>query len=269
MRRGAIAYAPHIHLVANMSDSLEKPNHEQEMPFYAHFAELRSRMLKSLAAVGLGAVVCFSFAPKLYAILAMPVYDALPEESRQLIFLNPVEPFFVYLKISVLTGFILSSPWVFFQIWRFIAPALYAHEKRAIVPLVFWSTVIFIAGAAFCYFGVLPFGLQALIGAGMTEEFAATAQISMASYYDLVIRLIAAFGIVFEMPIFSYFLTKLGVITHHTLLKHWRIAIVLIFIMAAILTPPDVLTQILLGLPMCLLFGISILVSRMAEKRVG
>lgn len=237
------------------------------MPFYAHFAELRTRTLRSLAAVGIGAIVCFSFAPKLYAFLAMPVYKALPEESRQLIFLNPVEPFFVYLKISVLAGFIATSPFVFFQIWRFIAPALYAHEKRAVIPLVFWSTVIFIVGAAFCYLGVLPFGLQALISAGMTEEFDATAQISMASYYDLVIRLIAAFGIVFEMPIFSYFLTKLGVITHRSLIKHWRISVVVIFILAALLTPPDVLTQILLGLPMCLLFGVSILVSRMAEGK--
>lgn len=252
-----------------MSDFPEKTHHEQEMPFYAHFAELRSRTLKSLAAVGIVSALCFTVAPKLYSFLAMPVYEALPEESRHLIFLNPVEPFFVYLKISVLAGFILASPWVFFQIWRFIAPALYAHEKRAVIPLVFWSTVVFWAGAAFCYLCVLPFGLQALIGAGMTEEFSATAQISMASYYDLVIRLIAAFGIVFEMPIFSYFLTKLGVITHHTLLKHWRIAVVLIFILAALLTPPDVLTQILLGLPMCLLFSISILVSRMAEKNTS
>ena len=250
-----------------MADSESLSTNEKEMPFHAHFVELRQRLLKSVAAVGVGTLVCFPFATKFFAFLSAPVYNALPEESRQLIFLNPVEPFFVYLKLGVLAGFILASPFVFFQIWRFIAPGLYAHERRSLIPLVFWSTVTFMIGALFCYFGVLPFGLQALIGAGMTEEFAATAQISMAAYYDLIIRLIAAFGIVFEMPIFSYFLTKLGVITYRTLTKHWRIAVVMIFTVAAILTPPDVLTQILLGIPMCLLYGVSIWVSKAAGRR--
>lgn len=249
-------------------DSLQPQSTENaaEMPFYAHFVELRQRLIRSVVSVGIGTMVCFSFAPKIYGFLSKPIYDALPEEMRQLVFLNPVEPFFVYLKLSVLTGFILTSPYVFFQIWRFIAPGLYQHERKALIPLVFWSTVVFIGGAAFCYYGVLPFGLQTLIAAGMTEEFAATAQISMGAYYDLIIRLIAAFGIVFEMPIFSFFLTKLGVITYKTLTKYWRIACVLIFVVAAFLTPPDALTQVLLGLPMCLLYVISIWVSKAAGR---
>lgn len=251
------------------SDKIQTKSAEnaQEMPFYSHFVELRQRLLRSIVAVGIGTIVCFSFAAKLFGFLSKPVYDALPEGMRQLVFLNPVEPFFVYLKLSVLAGFIAASPYVFFQIWRFIAPGLYQHERRALIPLVFWSTVIFIGGAAFCYFAVLPFGLQTLIAAGMTEEFDATAQISMGAYYDLIIRLIAAFGIVFEMPIFSYFLTRLGVITYKTLIKYWRIAIVLVFIVAAFLTPPDALTQVLLGLPMCMLYGVSIWVSKAAGKR--
>ncbi len=237
----------------------------QEMPFYSHFAELRSRMLKCIVAVFVGAIASFSFADWLYGFLAVPVKEALPESS-QMIFISPVEPFFVYLKLSVLAGGGLTSPFVFFQIWRFIAPGLYAHEKKALIPLVFCSTVIFIVGAVFCYKGVLPLGLQVLISAGSTEAFSATAQISMSEYYTLVIRLIAAFGIVFEMPVFSYFLTKLGVITPQTLVRHWRIAVVIIFVMAALLTPPDILTQVLLGLPMCLLYAVSILVSKMASK---
>lgn len=241
----------------------------EEMPFSAHFAELRSRLIKSLAAIAIGTIASFSFAPDFYAFVARPVFEALPEESRQLIFLNPVEPFFVYLKLSVLAGFILTSPFVFFQIWRFIAPGLYAHERRAMIPLVFSSCLVFLLGAAFCYGIVLPLGLKTLIAAGMTESFAATAQISMASYYDLVIRLIAAFGIVFEMPIFSYFLTKLGVITHLTLTKHWRIAVVIIFILAALLTPPDAITQIALATPMCLLYVLSIGIAKWAEPKVN
>ncbi|MBR4984669.1 MAG: twin-arginine translocase subunit TatC [Proteobacteria bacterium] len=237
-----------------------------EMPFYAHFAELRSRLIKSLAAVGVGAVACFSFSPALYALLARPLKDALSEPSQSLIFLSPVEPFFVYLKLSILSGIIVTLPFVFFQIWRFIAPGLYAHEKKALVPLVACSTVVFLLGAVFCYFGVLPLGLKALMAMGMTDDFSANAQISMASYYTLVIRLILAFGIVFEMPIFSYFLTRLGVITHLTLLHHWRIAVVLIFVIAAFLTPPDVITQVALGLPMCLLYVVSIWVARIAGR---
>ncbi|MGN1071594.1 MAG: twin-arginine translocase subunit TatC [Bradymonadia bacterium] len=238
----------------------------KEMPFMAHFIELRARLFRIILAILIGTLACFSFAPMLYGFLAAPIFDALPEESRELVFLNPVEPFFVYLKISILSGFILTSPYVFFQIWRFIAPGLYAREKRLLVPLVASSTVVFLVGAIFCYLLILPLGLKTLIDAGITHEFAATAQISMASYYDLVVRLIVAFGIVFEMPIFSWFMTKLGVISSKCLVKHWRMAVVIIFIVAAILTPPDVITQLALGLPMCLLYGVSILLSRLAAK---
>lgn len=241
-------------------------NPTAEMPFYAHFVELRSRLIKCLVAVFAGTLVCFAFATTLYGFLAAPVYEALPEASRELVFLNPVEPFFVYLKISILAGFIVTLPYVFFQIWRFIAPGLYAHERRAMIPLVIVSTVIFLLGAVFCYGLILPLGLKALIAAGMTEDFAATAQISMANYYDLVIKLILAFGIVFEMPVFSYFLTKLGVITHHTLMRYWRIAVVCIFVVAALLTPPDVISQISLATPMCLLYVVSIGVAKLAGR---
>ena len=251
-----------------MADSVpEKQENLQEMPFYAHFAELRSRLVKSLLAIVVGAFACFAFAPKIYAFMAQPILDALPESARQLIFLNPIEPFFVYLKVSVLVGFMVASPFVFFQIWRFIAPALYAHEKKAIVPLVASSTLVFALGAVFCYCVVLPVGLKTLVAAGMTEDLPAAAQISMEAYFGLMIRLIAAFGIVFEMPIFSFFLTRLGVITHRSLVKHWRGAIVAIFILAALLTPPDVLTQVALGLPMCLLYAVSIGVARLAEPK--
>ena len=237
-----------------------------EMPFYAHFSELRSRLIRCILAILVGTIVCFSFAPTIYHFLALPVYDALPKEARSLVFLSPIEPFFVYLKVSILAGFIATSPIVFYQIWRFIAPGLYSHEKRKLIPLVAASTVVFILGAAFCYYFVLPLGMQALIGAGQTEDFSANAQISMSSYYNLTIRLIAAFGLVFEMPIFSMFLTKLGVITPQTLIKHWRIAVVIIFIIAALLTPPYVITQIALALPMCLLYLCSIGLSKLVSS---
>ncbi len=233
----------------------------------AHFAELRSRIIKIVLAVFAVTLASFSFAPQVYDFLAQPLYGALPESSRQLIFISPAEPFFVYLKLSILMGIILTLPWTFFQIWRFIAPALYNREKRAIVPLVLSSTAIFIAGAIFCYWGVLPLGMQALIAAGMTEDFSASAQISMSSYYDMAIRLTLAFGLVFEMPVFAYFLTRLGVTDDAALKRHWRVAVIIIFIVAAILTPPDVITQCALGIPMCGLYAISIYVAKAAKLK--
>ena len=240
---------------------------DSEMPFMAHFAELRSRIIKIVLAVFAVSVACFSFAPQVYEFLAQPLYGALPESSRQLIFISPAEPFFVYLKLSILMGIIATLPWTFFQIWRFIAPALYRREKRALVPLVLSSTAIFVIGAIFCYWGVLPLGMQALIAAGMTEDFSAAAQISMSSYYDMAICLTLAFGLVFEMPVFTYFLTRLGLTDDAALKRHWRVAVIVIFIVAAILTPPDVITQCALGIPMCALYAISIFVAKAAKPK--
>lgn len=232
----------------------------------AHFAELRRRFIFILLAWAVGLLACFEFAPVFYDWLSRPLQDAL-ETDASLIFISPIEPFFVYLKLSLIASVFLTSPYTFWQVWRFIAPGLYRHEKRTILPIALLSSFIFIAGAVFCYFMVLPLGMKALISAGQTEDFTATAQISMQSYFALTTRLLLAFGIVFEMPVFSLFLTRLGLITHRTLIGHWRIAVVLIFVAAAILTPPDVITQICLGIPMCALYGVSILLSWLVQKK--
>jgi len=239
------------------------------MPFIAHFTELRARLIRIILALVIGILVCFSFAEKLYAWLTQPIQPILQDPSAELIFISPVEPFFVYLKLSFIAAIFLTSPWTFYQIWRFIAPGLYQHEKRAILPMVAASSAIFVLGALFCYYVVLPLGLETLIATGMGTDFAAVAQISMDAYFDLVTKLMLAFGLIFEMPIFSLFLTRLGVINHKSLLKHWRIAIVINFIVAAILTPPDVVTQILLGVPMCLLYAVSIFLSWCVQKKAG
>lgn len=237
-----------------------------EMPVMEHFAELRKRLVYILGAWVIGLLACFSFAPTIYDWLSTPLQATLGANTS-LIFISPVEPFFVYVKLSLIAAIFATSPYTFWQIWRFIAPGLYAHEKRTLIPIAILSSIIFILGATFCYYVVMPLGMQALIGAGQTEEFSASAQISMQSYFSLVTRLMLAFGIVFEMPVFSVFLTRLGVITHHTLIQQWRIAVVIIFVIAAILTPPDVVTQICLALPMCALYVLSIFLSWFAEKR--
>ncbi len=238
-----------------------------EMPVMEHFAELRRRVIRILAAWVIGILVCFNYSPEIYRWLAEPLQGALGKESS-LIFTSPIEPFLVYLKVSLIASIFLTSPYTFWQIWRFIAPGLYAHEKRTIVPIAMASSLIFIGGAAFCYYVVLPLGMQALLGAGQSEAFTADAMITMQSNFALTTRLAIAFGLVFEMPVFSLFLTRLGLIDHHFLIKQWRIAVVIIFIIAALLTPPDVVTQICLGLPMCALYVLSIFLSWMVQRRI-
>lgn len=238
----------------------------REMPVMEHFAELRRRFIRILAAWVIGLLASFEFAPFFYDWLSQPLQDVLGSDTS-LIFISPVEPFFVYLKLSFLASVFLTSPYTFWQVWRFVAPGLYRHEKRTILPIALLSSLVFMAGAVFCYTMILPLGMKALIAAGQTEDFTATAQISMQSYFALTTRLLLAFGIVFEMPVFSLFLTRLGIITHRTLLAHWRTAIIMIFIIAAILTPPDVITQICLALPMCVLYAVSILLAWLVQKR--
>lgn len=252
-----------------MSDeTLPKTSEEKlnEMPVMDHFKELRRRFIHILAAWAIGLIACFEFAPFFYDWISRPIQDALGSDAS-LIFISPIEPFFVYLKLSLLAAVFITSPYAFWQVWHFIAPGLYRHEKRTILPIALLSSAVFIAGAVFCYFLVLPLGMKALIAAGQTEDFTATAQISMQSYFALTTRLLLAFGIVFEMPVFSLFLTRLGIITHRTLIAYWRIAVVIIFVIAAILTPPDVITQICLGIPMCALYAVSILLSWLVQKR--
>jgi len=237
-----------------------------EMPVMEHFAELRRRLIRILVAWVVGILVCLNFSPDIYSWLAAPLQTVLGED-RSMIYTSPVEPFMVYLKVSLLASIFVTSPYTFWQIWRFIAPGLYAHEKRTIAPIALLSSLVFVAGAAFCYFVVLPLGMDALISAGQSESFSADPLITMQANFALTTRLALAFGIVFEMPVFSLFLTRLGVIDHHFLIKQWRIAVVVIFVIAAFLTPPDVITQICLGLPMCALYGLSILLSWLVQRR--
>lgn len=229
-----------------------------KMPVLAHFAELRTRFIRMIIAIFLCFFICFGYAPEIYAYLSKPLLSALPSAAKSLIFITPVEPFYIYIKLSLISSVFITAPYLFFQIWRFIAPGLYKNERKNIIPLVASSSFVFLLGAAFCYFIVLPLGLKTLIAAGMTDAFMASAQITMEAYFNFTTRLLLAFGIVFEMPVFSYFLTRLGILKYQQLLKQWRVAVVAIFIIAAILTPPDVITQITLAIPMCLLYALSV-----------
>jgi sec-independent protein translocase protein TatC len=228
------------------------------MPFFEHLAELRARLIRSLLAVLVGMLACFAWAEPLYAWLAQPLIDALPPGDG-LVFLNPVEPFLVFLKVAMLSGVLVSSPFCLYQAWKFIAPGLEPREKQAVVPFVLFGSVFFIGGALFCRYVVLPLGMKALMGIAFdTTAIKIEPQITMQDYFSVCTKMMLAFGAVFELPVLVLFLSWAGILSHKTLIHYWRHAFVGAFILGAFLTPPDIITQLLLALPLLLLYALSI-----------
>ncbi len=169
--------------------------------------------------------------------------------------------FITYLKVSLISGIMLASPVIFYEFWKFVAPGLYQNEKRLLVPFVLCSCVLFLGGAIFGYFVVFPFGFRFFLG--FSNEYI-KALPSVKQYFSFAMKLLIAFGIVFELPVISYFLTKIGVITPQFLKNNRRYAIVIIFALAAIFTPPDVMTQFMMAVPLILLYEVSIMISKIA-----
>lgn len=251
-----------------MSDSEEKksqpkkekaePN-EKVMPFLDHLEELRQRLLRCILSIVLLSLGSYFFSKQIMQILLRPY-----PHDKTLIFLKPTEGFMVYIKISVFIGIILSLPVIFYQLWKFIAPGLYKKERRYVPMIVFLSTFFFLTGALFCYFIIIPFGLNFLLGftTGQLEP-----NIQISEYLKFVTMLIMVFGIIFELPLLSFFLTKMGLLTPDFLRSKRRYGIVVIFIVAAILTPPDVITQLFLAGPLIILYEVSIWVSKLVVTR--
>lgn len=230
---------------------------EKVMPFLDHLEELRKRLLISISAVFVLSLGCYFFSKKIMAILLRP----FPHDEK-LIFLSPTEGFMIYIKISLFAGLILSLPVLFYQIWKFVRPGLYQKERKYTIRIVFFSTLFFLVGALFCYFLVIPYGLNFLLSfAG--DQIVPTIQIK--EYLKFVTLLILVFGVVFELPLLSFFLTKLGFVTPQFLRTKRRYGIVAIFVAAAVLTPTtDIISQLLLAVPLMILYEISIWVSKAA-----
>jgi len=226
------------------------------MPLTAHLEELRWRLIKSFAAVTVGFLICYYFAEGLFAFLTHPLL-AYQQGPVTLIGTGVVEAFFTKLKVSLIAAVFVASPFILYQAWAFVAPGLYQNEKQYVVPFVCFGTVFFIAGGAFCYVLVFPVGFAFFI-----EEYKSIGvqpSIRISEYLSFSARMLLAFGATFELPVVSFFLARMGVITHRTLLRYWRYAIVVIFIVAAVLTPgPDVASQLLMAGPLLFLYGISI-----------
>ncbi len=233
------------------------------MPLTEHLRELRTRLIRSIIAFLIGTGVAFYFAHNVFEVLKNPVIRSYPEV--ELITLSPTEPLFILMKISLTVGLILASPIILFELWKFVEPALYPNEKRLFLPLLLSSILLFVLGGVFAYFAVLPMALKFLLGLGFSQ-LAATPYLSVNLYVSFVLKMLIAFGIAFEMPIFLYMLQRAGVVTERQLKKFRRYFIVVAFLIGALIAP-DVATQVLMAVPLLILYEVSILLGKLAQKK--
>ena len=250
------------------------------MSFFEHLGDFRKKITVSLIALCITFVVTFNYSEYIMKFIMFPLrytlefsvrkmymyfayHDKL--QSTKLVFLSPAEGFWMNMKISLVAAFILALPVIFQQIWSFVAPGLHGKEKKYVIPFVFIATVLFLIGASFCFFIVLPFALSFLL-TYKTGDFMMP-MLSVGHYVDFCLKFVLAFGAVFELPVFIVFFTRMGLVTPKTLAKHRKYAIVAAFIIAAILTPtPDAFNQTLMALPMIILYEVGILASRIFIK---
>lgn len=240
-------------------DSAEEPNAFLAMPFLEHLEELRKRILRSLLGVALATGVSLYFADTIMHWFLAPLGDT------KLYVTEITGSFVAYFKIGLISGIMLSLPIVFWQLWGFVAPGLYKNERKRVVPFVLIATALFLAGASFCYFLVLPLALKFLIGfsQGLLSPI-----ITVNSYISFAGMFMLAFGLCFEMPVVAYILGRLGIISSKFLSKGRKVAVVVILIVAAALTPtPDIFNQCLMAVPMYVLYEVSIVVVRFTGKR--
>lgn len=226
--------------------------------FKPHIQELRKRLIISFSVLGIVFMICFSFWEHIFILIKEPIELAFAQNVKgELVQLSPAEGVFTAMKVSFLSAIVISLPVIFWQMWLFVAPGLYKHEKMIVIPFVLFATVMFSLGAGFAYFVVFPFIIKYILTFGNAQF---SSSISVESYVTFFTRLILGFGLAFELPVISYFLGKVGLITDTTLKSFFKYAVVIIFILAAILTPPDILSQFLMAIPLIGLYGLSILI---------
>ncbi|MFP4547500.1 MAG: twin-arginine translocase subunit TatC [Fidelibacterota bacterium] len=239
----------------------EKDIHSDDMGFLDHLEELRWRIIKSLIAIVVFAIGAFVFSDFFVDALMLPSKDV---DKMLVQVLKVQEMLMLKFKIAFIMGMILAIPVVAYQFWAFVAPGLYAREKRWGPALVIFVTLFFLAGASFAYFVIVPFALEFLVSIGDPEI---KRQFSLSYYSKFVIQLVLATGIIFQMPILSFILTKMGLITKQFLRKYWKYAVTISFILAAFITPPDPVSMLMMGFPMLLLYELSIFIAGIAERK--
>jgi len=236
---------------------------DHKMSLTEHLVELRIRITRSLIALVIGFGGCYYYKDWIFDIVTRPLTQALPKNSY-LIYTGLTDAFFTYMKVAFFASLIITSPFILYQIWKFIAPALHSKEKKYLLPFVFFSTLLFVSGVVFGYFIALPPAFEFFVS--FNNKYL-QAMISFSDYLSLFVTFLLGFGLSFELPVFIFFLTKLGIVNAKMLSKQRRYAILVIFVVAAVLTPsPDALSQVLMAIPLMFLYEVSIFVSKFAEK---
>jgi len=236
------------------------------MPFTSHLGELRARLIKSVLAVAVAFLGCFYYVDTIFAILAAPL-RRLKIEGLTLIGTAVTEAFFTKMKIGLVAAVIAALPVLLWQAWQFVAPGLYEHEKRYTRSFVFAGSLFFCAGAAFCYIILIQQGLSFLLH--RYEVIGVKPMLQVGDYLSTVARLVLVTGVMFELPVVAFFTARVGLIDHRFLIRHSRYALIAIALLAAILTPPDLISQILLIVPLFLLYLLSIAVAYLARFRMN
>jgi sec-independent protein translocase protein TatC len=236
---------------------------DEKIPFTAHLEELRKRLIVCFIAIGVGFLISFGFKEEIFNILVLPLIHAM-KEGETLIFTGLPEAFFTYLKVAFLAGIMVASPVILYEFWMFVAPGLYKKERRMLAPVVLLSTFFFVGGSLFGYFVVFPWGFKFFLGFA-TETIRPLP--SMKEYFSFAAKLLLAFGLIFELPLVLTFLARLGIVSVDFLKKKRKYAYLLAFVVGAVLTPPDVITQIMMAIPLICLYELSILGARIFGKK--
>lgn len=223
-----------------------------------HIADLRKRLMYSGAALIVAFFACFFFYEPILEWMMLPAKEILPAGSS-MVAIEIQETFFTALKVAFFSGFIVSLPVIFWQLWLFLSPGLYEHEKKLVIPFVFFATLMFLTGSSFAYYVVVPYGFDFLINFGSTVV---TVFPSIGKYVGFFTKLLFGFGVAFELPVITFFLAKIGLVDDKMLKDFFKYAIVIIFVLASLLTPPDVVTQFLMAGPLILLYIVSIYIAK-------
>ncbi|MGE3691974.1 MAG: twin-arginine translocase subunit TatC [Novosphingobium sp.] len=243
---------------------------ESEAPLLDHLIELRTRLLRCVVALGIAFAVCFYFADEIFGFLVRPLTAAFPPGEGKLIYTKLYEAFFVEIKVALFAAFFVSFPILANQLWAFVAPGLYAKEKRAFLPFLLATPILFLSGAALAYYVVMPTAFRFFLNfEGTRGGLKLEALPGTGDYLTLVMQFILAFGISFLLPVLLLLLNRAGIVRREQLAQARRYVIVGIFVIAAIATPPDVISQLMLAVPLMLLFEGSLLIMRYTEKRAA